>query len=49
MRLHNAPVHIGSEAEVIRIDYQLFSHTQNNFNWMVRNFLGLACMSLASA
>jgi len=42
MSFHDALVHIGREAEVIGVDYQLFSGSQNIFSWIVRSFLGLA-------
>ena len=48
MRVHNPPVHIGRETEVIRIDYQLFSRAQNIFTVSERNFLGLARISFVS-
>ena len=48
MRFHDALVHVRREAEIVRVDYQLFSGAQNRVSRMVRNFLGLARMSLAS-
>src|SRR5689334_15745200 len=42
---HDAFIDIGGEAEIIRVDHELL---QNRVSRMVRNFLGLARMSLAS-
>ena len=49
MRLHDALVHVRREAEIVRVDHQLFATRQNSFSRMVRNFLGLARMSLQQA
>src|SRR4051794_12106365 len=48
MRLDDAFIHVRREAEIVRIHHQLFSRAQNSFSWMVRNFLGFACMSFSS-
>ena len=48
VRVHNAFVDVGGETEIVGIDHQLPLSHQKIFSWMVRNFLGLARISLAN-
>src|ERR1035438_10389268 len=48
VRFHDAGVDVRREAEIVGVDYELFPRRQNRASRMVRNFLGLARMSLAS-
>src|ERR1035441_4082590 len=52
VRFHDAGVDVRREAEIVGVDYELFpldqNGNQNSVSRMVRNFLGLARMSLAS-